>query len=106
MAINPGRARGLLLAEVRQERDKLLDDSDKTKHRLDDVGTPEQKANHAIYRQALRDLPARVKRETARLDVLALHAYQVVLPRSDEELEEELEELASPTPRLPLSKKS
>lgn len=54
-------ARTQILAETRTERDKRLTDSDRDKARLDDMGTAQQKAALATYRQQLRDLPATVQ---------------------------------------------
>ena len=51
-------AREQRMAEIRAERNTLLDASDKEKARIDDVGTAEQKTAISAYRQALRDLPA------------------------------------------------
>lgn len=51
-------ARAQRMAEIRTERNIRLDASDKEKARLDDGGTEQQKTDIAVYRQALRDLPA------------------------------------------------
>ena len=64
IGINMPLARIQRMAEIRAERDALLDESDKDKARLDDVGTANQKQAMATYRQALRDLPASVDVES------------------------------------------
>ena len=51
------RAREIHLAEVRAERNRKLDESDREWARLADVGTTEQQAAYREYRQALRDVP-------------------------------------------------
>jgi hypothetical protein len=53
-------ARVQRMAEIRAERNTLLDASDKEKARIDDVGTASQKTAISAYRQALRDLPATI----------------------------------------------
>lgn len=59
--VHLGEARKQLLTELRRERNAKLDDSDKEKSKLDDVGTREQRQALATYRQSLRDLPATAK---------------------------------------------
>lgn len=73
-------ARLLLLAAVRERRNARLRDSDSVKARFDDVGTIEQKAELAAYRQQLRDLPAVVEAEIAPLDLAALTTYEANFP--------------------------
>ena len=58
VVINMPLAREQRMGEVRKERDALLKESDHDKHRLDDIGTLQQKTALGVYRQALRDLPA------------------------------------------------
>lgn len=50
-------ARGIRMVDIRAERNRRLDDSDREWARLSEVGTPEQQAAHSAYRQALRDVP-------------------------------------------------
>lgn len=50
-------ARAIRMEEIRAERDRLLDESDREWARLADIGTPEQRAACKSYRQALRDIP-------------------------------------------------
>lgn len=74
-------ARQQVLDEVRQERNRRLLASDQEKNRLDDVGSAEQKAALATYRQALRDLPVSVLAELAALVSAAdLAAYAPTWP--------------------------
>jgi len=55
------RAKAEALERLRAERDRLLRDSDWTQ--LPDAPlTPEERAEWAAYRQALRDLPQEVER--------------------------------------------
>lgn len=58
-------ARAQRLAEIRADRDVMLTASDRDKARLDDVGTPADRARLATYRQALRDAPAKVQTDLA-----------------------------------------
>ncbi len=58
VAIDLPLAKEQVIAELRAERNRLLAESDADKARLDDIGTDEDKAALATYRQALRDLPA------------------------------------------------
>ncbi len=52
------KARGQRMTEIRAERDRQLDESDKERNRLADVGTAQEQQDIADKRQALRDLPA------------------------------------------------
>ena len=58
--VSMSQARDIHLARIRAARDSKLKDSDSEQLRLLDVGTPPQKAAHAAFRQALRDLPANI----------------------------------------------
>lgn len=73
--------RDQLMEEIRKERNIRLDDSDKKKNQLDDIGTGPQQAAYATYRQSLRDLPTTVQSE---IDILstpsALEAYEPTWP--------------------------
>jgi hypothetical protein len=75
-----GRARLQVLAEVRARRKELLDDSDRAKAKLDDVGTAEEKSKLAAYRQQLRDLPSQVAAQIQALAVAELEAYAPAFP--------------------------
>jgi len=72
-------AREQRMGEIRLERNTLLDESDKEKARLDDVGTTSQKTAIGTYRQALRDLPASIDLEAIR-NPEALGAFDPVWP--------------------------
>ncbi len=77
-------ARQVVMAELRQERDRLLAESDSDKVRLDEVGSPQQQKNLKDWRQALRDLPAT---EGTRLDAMTaeqLAAYAPAIPANPE----------------------
>lgn len=75
-------AKQQVLAEVRMERNKLLDASDKEAARLADIGTPEEQAKLKVYRQQLRDLPVVIETELMLIeDVKDLENYRVDLPR-------------------------
>jgi len=65
VAVDLASARAQVLAEIREERNRRLDASDREKSRLDDVGTPQQRAALARYRQQLRDLPLQVQADLA-----------------------------------------
>ncbi len=58
VAIDLPAAKAQILEEVRAERNKLLDKSDMTKLKLDEIGSAKEKQDVLTYRQALRDLPA------------------------------------------------
>ena len=64
LSVHLGRARDLLLGEIRRNRNQKLIESDSEKARLDDIGTPTDKGLHAAYRQALRDFPATIPEMT------------------------------------------
>lgn len=69
-------ARVEVIERVRKERNTRLTDSDTDKHRLDDIGTPQQKQALAAYRQQLRDLPVSVVEDVEMLaDVDSLDKY-------------------------------
>lgn len=70
-----GRTRSAILEQVRQKRDSLLDDSDKMKAKVDDIGTALQKTQVATYRQQLRDLPQTIQDEIAPLNKAQLSVY-------------------------------
>lgn len=81
VAVDMALARGQTLASIRKQRDERLLVSDKDKHRLDDIGTAEQKAALATYRQQLRDLPATVSADLAKIeDATTLEKYAPVWP--------------------------
>lgn len=73
-------AKGIVLADVRAERTRRLDESDKEKIRLDEVGTPQEQKALREKRQALRDLPAIVEAQIAVMTAEQLEAYQVAWP--------------------------
>ena len=50
--------------EIREKRNKLLDDSDKEHLRLQAVGTAQEKQDMETYRQSLRDIPVNVDLES------------------------------------------
>ena len=69
------------MAALRAERDNRLEQSDRDKIRLDDIGTPEQIAAHKAYRQALRDLPAVVQADLSALTTAEqIDQYQPTWP--------------------------
>lgn len=72
--------REIILAEVRVERNRRLTESDADKAKLDDIGTPPERASLQLYRQKLRDLPAIVTGEIAGLNANQLETYQPVWP--------------------------
>jgi hypothetical protein len=57
VSVHAESAKAQVLAEIRAQRNQLLAQSDVLKAKTDDLGTVEQKAAVANYRQALRDLP-------------------------------------------------
>ena len=78
-------AREQLLSEIRAERNALLKDSDMMRARVEDIGTPQEKAALAAYRQALRDLPATVAADLALIaDERGLADYQPRWPAKPE----------------------
>jgi hypothetical protein len=78
--IDTPRARGLLVAEVRAERNRRLAETDTDKSRIDEIGTPQEQKAIKDKRQKLRDLPAVVESEIATLTVEQLEAYQPAWP--------------------------
>lgn len=80
VAVDPVKARAQILEEVRAERGNKLDESDKEKAKLDEVGTDEQRQALREYRQSLRDLPASVTANIAELSVAELEQFQVTWP--------------------------
>lgn len=74
------KAREVVLAEVRAKRTLLLDESDRHKARLDDVGTPAQKKAVLDYRQALRDFPEEVDRAISEMTADELAKYEPQFP--------------------------
>ena len=88
VAPDPTLCREQVIAEVRAERNAKLTASDADKARLDDLGTEQQKANLATYRQALRDLPATVydpqtqRGEIASLTLEQLETYSPTWPET------------------------
>lgn len=82
---NVNLARARVLAEVRAERNARLDDTERDKSKLDDVGTNQQKQAMKEYRQALRDLPAAVETDLAALATIeAIAAYTPAWPEKPE----------------------
>lgn len=73
-------AREIVLAQIREVRNKKLDESDRDKQRLDDIGTDEEKQKLAMYRQSLRDLPSTVSEAIAKMDVVDLYNYKPTMP--------------------------
>lgn len=74
-------ARQQRLGEIRAERNARLLESDAEKARLDEIGTPQQRATLTAYRQQLRDLPAAAAADLAGLTSAAeLEAYQPTWP--------------------------
>lgn len=80
VSVDVSRARQQVMVEVRRTRDRLLDESDKHKNRVDDVGTSAQKKAVTDYRQSLRDLPAVVEPEISGLTVDQLERYEPQFP--------------------------
>lgn len=72
-------AREIQLGKIRAERNRLLDESDRERARLDDVGTAPQKTAIAAYRQALRDLPTAIDLD-AIMTPEALLAFEPLWP--------------------------
>ena len=56
-------ARVQKMNEIREKRNKLLDDSDKEHLRLQAVGSAQEKQDMEIYRQFLRDVPSNIDLE-------------------------------------------
>jgi hypothetical protein len=74
-------ARAQVMAACRRERDLRLAQADQRRAQLADIGTDTQRADHAVYRQALRDLPVSVQADIdAIADPVALAAYTVAYP--------------------------
>lgn len=73
--VHLGKAREQVMAEVRAKRDKDLVATDGPFLRAAEKGSVP--ADLAAQRQALRDLPAKVEKEIASLDVDALERYEV-----------------------------
>jgi hypothetical protein len=74
-------ARVATMISVRSERNRRLNASDAIKARLDDIGTTDQKAAWAAYRQALRDVPVGAQAEVdAITDPATLSAYAPAWP--------------------------
>ena len=72
-------ARGIRMVEIRSERNRRLDNSDREWARLSDIGTPEQQAAHSAYRQALRGLPQSI--DLDKIDTAGkLEAFQPAWP--------------------------
>lgn len=70
-----------ILDMIRKERNKRLVASDAEKNRLDDVGTNQQKQAIKLYRQTLRDLPAKTQVEVDAITTAdGLDAYQTTWP--------------------------
>lgn len=81
VACDMEKCREIKLEELRMERNNRLKASDVDKQRLDDIGTPQQKAALAAYRQQLRDLPVSVSVDLAKVaDALALDRYVPAWP--------------------------
>ena len=79
--VNLSAARDQILREVRRERDLRLRASDGERHRLQEMGTEIERAQLAVYRQQLRDLPTVVQAEISALTTAsALEAYSPVFP--------------------------
>jgi hypothetical protein len=74
-------ARAKLLAELRTARDAALLASDHEKTKLDEIGTEEERAALATYRQSLRDLPAVVSAEITAMTLAELTDYKPSLPK-------------------------
>lgn len=78
-------AKEQLLAEARVQRNKLLTASDALKARTDDLGTVDEKAAVAEYRQALRDLPELLEQQLIEAKTLdALIAFEPAFPEHPE----------------------
>ncbi len=80
VTVDLAKAREIVVSKARELRDQKLVESDKEKNRLDDIGTGQQKQELAAYRQALRDLPAKVATEIGTLSALQLFEYRPSLP--------------------------
>lgn len=80
VTVDPIKARAQILAEVRAERAAKLDESDREKARLDDMGTDAERQTLREYRQSLRDLPASVTAAIAELTVAELEQFHPTWP--------------------------
>ena len=83
ITIDLPKAREIVLARVRDERNRRLVEADAEKARLDDVGTEKEKKDAKDKRQALRDLPAVVAIEIATMSVGQLETYQPTWPTGE-----------------------
>jgi hypothetical protein len=81
LTIDLDAARTQILAETRHARNAALRESDRTKAMVDEIGTAEEKAALADYRQSLRDLPAVVAAEMAAMTLTELTDYKPSLPK-------------------------
>ena len=79
VAVDLPLAKQQRLAEIRAERNRRLDASDKDYLRAIDLGTPAEIDAMRTYRQALRDVPQIVNLDVVR-DAVELEAYQPVWP--------------------------
>lgn len=77
-------AKEQVLNEVRTERNKILDATDKEAARLADIGTKDEQDLLKEYRQQLRDFPAIVQNELDIItDVKTLEEYKASIPKRE-----------------------
>ena len=80
VSVDIAAARQILINMIRARRDTLLKESDSTKAKFDDIGTPQQQNKLKQYRQALRDYPTQVQSDIATLDLTGLRNYIAQFP--------------------------
>lgn len=81
IAVDLPLARGQVLKEIREARNRRLDDSDKDWARLsEDATVAGKRESMKSYRQSLRDLPAAVQVELESLDATQLESYLPAWP--------------------------
>ncbi|HYE20986.1 MAG TPA: phage tail assembly chaperone [Tepidisphaeraceae bacterium] len=73
-------ARGVVLSDLRAERNRRLDDSERLMSRANEIGTPSDQKAVRDYRQALRDLPAKEAVRIEAMTVAELEAYAPAWP--------------------------